>query len=67
MTSPVVDLSGGCLVLHWSQCLLDAIIHPSYVAHFSGHLDHLTVLCPVLIGAVPGDALGLAPGSPESL
>ena len=64
---PSGRFEGGHLALHWSQCLLDVIIHPSDVAHCCSPLDYLSVLCPVLIGAARGNALDLAPGSPESL
>ena len=64
---PSGGFKGGCLVLHWSHCLLDAILHPSDVPCNCCWLDGFTELCPVLIGAASGDLLSFAPGSPETL
>ena len=63
---PSGGFEGGRLALRWTQCLLDAIIHPSDVARCSSRLDRLTQLCPVLVDAAPGN-VDLAPGSPEHL
>ena len=61
---PSGGFEGGRLVLHWSHCRLDAILHPSDVPCDCCCLDDFAELCPVLVGAVSSSLLSFVSGSP---